>query len=83
MAHNLNKPMPPRIKVVQDEAKPVEKGVLAEAIVKIGEAADALHKGGLNEEAVVILLAAKCGVGKPDIRRVLAGLRQLRGWYCR
>jgi len=72
-----------RIKVEQSNEKPVEKGVLAEAIVKIGDAADALNKSGLNEEAIVILLHAKCGVSKVDIRKVLNGLRQLRGWYCR
>jgi len=42
-----------------------------------------LNKSGLNEEAIVILLHAKCGVSKVDIRKVLNGLRQLRGWYCR
>jgi hypothetical protein len=72
-----------RIKVVQNEEKPVPKETLAEAIVRIGDAADHLRKSGLNEEAIVILLAARSGVGKPDIRNVLSGLRQLRAWYCR
>lgn len=72
-----------KIKVVQNVEKPVPKEVLAEAIVRIGGAFDALRKSGLNEEAIVILLHAKTQVGKPDIRAVLNGLRQLRGWYCR
>lgn len=72
-----------RIKVVQDKDKPVAKETLAEAIVRIGEAADALKRSGLNEDAIVTLLHAKCGVGKPAIRDVLYGMRQLRAWYCR
>lgn len=71
------------IRVIQDEEKPVPKEVLAEAIVKIGAAADALKASGLNEKAIVILLSDATKVGKPDIRAVLNGLRQLRAWYCR
>jgi hypothetical protein len=72
-----------KIKVTQPVEKPVAKEILAEAIVKIGAAADALRCSGLNEDAIVVLLAAKTGVGKPDVRTVLSGLRQLRAWYCR
>lgn len=72
-----------RIKVVQSAEKPVAKETLAEAIVKIGAAAEALRTSGLNEDAIVTLLAYKSGVGRSDIKNVLSGLRQLRAWYCR
>lgn len=70
------------LKVIQP-GNPVAKEILAEAIVKIGQAAEALKASGLNEEAIVILLQAKTKVGKRDIETVLHGLRRLRGWYCR
>ena len=57
--------------------------VLAAAIVRIGEAAEQLRKSGLNERAIVVLLHDGTKVGMSDIRAVLNGLRQLRGWYCR
>lgn len=72
-----------KISVRKNEEKPETKEILAEAIVRIGAAADQLRRSGLNEDAIVVLLHAKTNVGKPDIRAVLAGLRQLRAWYCR
>lgn len=73
-----------RIRVVQDPDKPVARETLAEAIVKIGAAAEALKASGLNEEAICTLLSAKLpGVGKTTCRQVLNALRQLRAWYCR
>lgn len=71
-----------RIKVTKSDP-PESTEVLAEAIVKIGKAADDLRRSGLNEEAIVVLLNDKTKVGKPAIRTVLGGLRQLRSWYCR
>ena len=70
------------MKVIQPE-KPVAKEILAEAIVAIGKAADELHASGLNEKAVIVLLHDYSKVGKPAIRDVLKGLRQLKAWYCR
>ena len=72
-----------RIKVTQDPDKPVAKEVLAESIVKVGEAAESLRKSGLNEKAIVVLLHDATKVGRPDIRAILNGLRQLKGWYCK
>lgn len=71
-----------RIKVEQSDP-PTATPVLADAIVKIGEACDELKKSGLNQEAIVVLLRHKTGVSMRDINSVLSGLRQLRGWYCK
>lgn len=72
-----------QIKVLKNPENPETKEILAEAIVKIGEAADKLKASGLNEDAIVVLLHDKTGVPKKTIKAVLDGLRRLRGWYCR
>lgn len=72
-----------RRKIVLDQAEdePVERHVLATAIVKISEAADALKKSGLNQRAVVVLLADKTKIAKGTIEDVLDGLADLRSDY--
>jgi len=64
---------------------PESTELLASSIVKISTAMDKLLKepGGLNNEAIVLLLHDCTKVGKPDIRAVLKALPQLRGYYCR
>lgn len=72
-----------RAKIIQDEEKPVERPVLATAIVEISRAMTKLLDGGLNERAVVCLVHDACGVGKPDIRAVLSSLKTLHRDFCR
>lgn len=71
-----------KIKVTKSDP-PESKEVLAEAIVRIGEAARTLQDSGLNERGVIALLHDKTGISKKVIKTVLDGLRQLKGWYCR
>ena len=71
------------IKVQKNPEKPESTIVLAEAIIRIGSAADALGKSGLNEAAIVALIYDASKVSKKNIRTVLQSLRQLRGWYCK
>lgn len=73
----------PSVAVIQDEEKPVPRPVLAEAIVKMSEAARELAASGLNEQAVVVLLAHKTKYSASVIKAVLLGLRDLRDTYCR
>lgn len=68
---------------VKKSDPPESKEVLAEAIVKIGKAAQQLRDSGLNEEAIIILLHHKTRVGMGHIKSVLEGLRQLEAWYCK
>lgn len=70
-------------KVVKDTENPEPRELLAAAIIKISEAADALRKSGLNEDAITVLLHAKTLVPKRDIKLIFDGLRRMRGWYCR
>ena len=72
-----------RIRVKKNADNPETTEVLAEAVVRIGKAAKALHDSGLNEDAIVVLLHDKTKLSKSAIRTVLDGLRQLEGWYCR
>ena len=69
---------------VKQPDPPVSKEILAEAIVRIGEAAERLQQdGGLNKRAVVTLLADYTRMGKREIETVLDALPRLRSWYCR
>lgn len=70
-----------KIKVKKSDP-PETKEVLADAIVRISEGFEKLQKSGLNERAIIALLHDATKIGKPAIRDVLAGLRQLKGWYC-
>ena len=68
---------------VKKSDPPETTEVLAEAIVRLGEAARKLRADGLNERAIIVLLNDYTKIGKKDIKIVLDGMRQLRAWYCR
>lgn len=70
---------------VEKSDPPESTVLLAASIVKISSAMGKLlsEPGGLNSEAIVLLLHDYTKVGKPDIRAVLKALPQLRGYYCR
>lgn len=71
---------------VKQPDPPIKTEILAEAIVRIGAAAKALREGGLNEEAIIILIQAKAPSGsitRAQVKLVLDSLRRLQGWYCR
>ena len=81
-----------KIKVIKNEEKPEPTPVLAEAIIKISEAMDALAKNGLNEDAVIVLTYDACPMvgsypkkkpSKTEIRAIFKALKQLRAWYCK
>jgi hypothetical protein len=63
----------------------VSKEILAEAIVRIGQAAERLQRdGGLNERAVVVLIQDYAPeLTKKQIKTVLNALPRLREMYCR
>lgn len=70
------------VKVKKSEP-PESKEILAEAIVRIGSAMEALSRSGLNEDAIVVLVHHSTKISKKQINTVFAALRQLQGWYCR
>lgn len=69
--------------VKQDEDTPIAKEVLADAIVKISSAVEALRRSGLNERAIIVLVSDKSKISKGVIETVLDGLADLRAAYCR
>jgi len=71
------------VRVVKSTEKPESKEILAEAIVRIGEAFEHLQKNGLNKQAIIVLIQAETKQSQRDIRLVLDALPRLKGWYCR
>lgn len=70
------------MRVQEDPENPVEKGVLAQAIVNISKAAQKLHQDGLNQKAIVILLHHSTKIPMRDIQLVLENIRTLEQQYC-
>lgn len=67
------------VKIVQPAAPAPEipTEVLATAIVEISAAMKKIDAGRLKREALVLLIHANSGVGKPDVRLVLNNLEAL------
>jgi hypothetical protein len=74
---------PRRIRVDQDPEKPLERGVLAKAIVDISKAARELARSGLNKKAITLLVAHKARCGQSTAAAVLEALEQLEQEYVR
>lgn len=76
--------MSKKIKVTKSDP-PETTEILAEAIVKISDSMNSLVKSGLNEKAIILLIQGQPGVtlSRSDIKDVLDGLKQLKGFYCR
>ena len=62
-----------------DDEIPVE--VLATEIVKLAKGMQALEKSRLSSRAILVLLKDATGLSFEQIRRVLAGLRDLEKTY--
>lgn len=73
--------MPQKVNVIQDDDNPVPKDVLATAICKLSDNTNKLITSGLNENAVIVLLADSTKLPKRDIKLVLRALGQLRAHY--
>jgi hypothetical protein len=71
------------LKVTKNADKPETTEVLAESVIRIGEAMDKLKASGLNEKAIITLVHDDTKVAKRDIKIVFDSLRLMRGWYCR
>ena len=73
---------PRRLVVQKDPEVPESDTVLAKAIIKLSSEVGKILASGLNRRAVVVLLHDITGVGKPDIRKILEGMEQLKSDYC-
>ena len=72
-----------KVKIAQSPDAPVEKEVLAEAIVSISSSMSKLLASGMNRRAVVTLIAYDTGVSRTHIDAVLNSLESLKHNYCR
>lgn len=71
------------IKVVQDPEKPVEKEVLAEAIIKISKSFGQLLSSGLNRKAIIALIQYDTKLGYGVIEALLRSLETLAESFTR
>lgn len=71
------------VAVVQDPDKPVPREILAEALVRIGEAFVKLRASGLNRRAIVLLVSESSGQTRGAVGDVLDALESLSKDYCR
>jgi hypothetical protein len=70
------------VRVTKSEP-PETTEILAEAIVRLGDAVKKLDQSGMNRKAIVLLLHDATKVGKRDIEDILDAIPRLKGWYCR
>jgi hypothetical protein len=54
---------------------------LAQAVRKLGDAAEQIQSSGLNQRAVALILADASGLGLDGVAKVLAALGTLKGRY--
>lgn len=71
----------PKVVVVQDEANPVEKSVLAKAIIDISMAAKKLTSAGINRKGIVVLLSHSTKLPQTIVKAVLDGMEELQETY--
>lgn len=77
------------VKVADDEQRPIEKNVLASAIVEMSAAVKKLQRGGLTFDAIVVLTHHNCKSpykygtkpGMSDVRAVLESVGELERRY--
>lgn len=67
--------------VEQNPEQPVEKKVLAQAIVDISKAFVQLSKSGLNRKAIVVLVKNSSGAPQYQVENVLNALENLKRDY--
>lgn len=70
------------VKVTKSDP-PETTEILAESIVRLGEALAKLNQSGLNHRAIVLLLHDATKVRKSDIETILQAIPRLKSWYCR
>lgn len=72
-----------KINVVQDPEKPVERNILATAIIEVSRAMKNLRCTGLTRDAIVVLVKDRTGLGKGTIETVIDCLAQLEREFVR
>lgn len=71
------------VKIIQDPTAPVEREVLAQAIVNISKSFTKLTQSGLNRRAIIALISDDTRFTKGTINDVLTSLESLAKNYTR
>lgn len=71
----------PRTRIEVLPVPTVTKEMLATAICKLSDSANELLASGLNEKAILVLLADSSKMSKKSIKKVLDAMAQLRADY--
>lgn len=69
-------------RIIQPE-EPVPAEILAESIMKVADGFEKIQKSGLSDRALIALLKDATGLGRGEIKAVLAGLESLKAFYLR
>lgn len=72
-----------KIKQPAPPAPPIEREILAEAIVRISGGVKRLQESGLNQRGIIVLLSDRTGFTKTICGTLLEGLAELEARYCR
>lgn len=72
-----------KIKQPAPPAPPIEREILAEAIVRISGGVKRLQENGLNQRGIIVLLSDRTGFTKTICGALLDGLAELEARYCR
>lgn len=71
------------VKINKTEGNPESKEILAQAIVRIGDAMEKLKESGMNDYGIRVLLQHETKLPMRDIKLVIDSMRKLKSWYCR
>lgn len=78
----MSEKKPARVSVVTNDP-PINKELLAEAIIRLGQEVGNLNRSGLNRKAIIILLHHYTKLSQTDIATVLDAIPQLQRAYCK
>lgn len=70
-----------KVNVIQDPDQPVDKDVLAKAIVDVAEAMRRLQRSGLNKKAIVVLVSHDAKVPQGTVKVIMESLEFLAATY--
>lgn len=70
-----------KIKVIQNQDKPIPTEVMAENIRSISEGLRRVLSGQLNEKAIVLLISWSSQVSQAQVKKVLEAMAQLESTY--
>lgn len=59
----------------------MDANAIAQAITRIADATQAIYRSGLNEKAIIMLIAESSGVSRTNVKYVLSHMAALKATY--